>query len=189
MDKTAQLASRLVAHYAQALGIATPGVRFVETSCGPCYDALFNRIEIDTRTLDLPERALRLVLAHEVAHATQRAALLADFAAIVLFVSLLFAVSCALFASLPEAELWQVSIPGACLALTVIASRKAWRARADARLARLELDADAKAALLCGPQATRDALKLMVARGYVDAARLHGMRCHLSLSPDDALKD
>ncbi|WP_244850873.1 M48 family metalloprotease [Caballeronia sp. SL2Y3] len=179
MDKTEQLASRLVAHYAQALSIATPGVRFVETSCGPCYDALFNRIEIDSRTLALPEPALRLVLAHEVAHATQRPALLADFVLTLLGVSLIFAVPCALFASLPDAELWRVSVPGACFALVLFASRRAWRTHADARAARFELDADAKAMRLCGSQTTLDALDSMVAHGYLDATRHRALKHQL----------
>jgi Zn-dependent protease with chaperone function len=185
MDRAQQLASRLVAQYAQALGIATPGVRFVETSCGPCYDALFNRIEIDSRTLGLPEPALRLVLAHEVAHATQRAALLADFVATLFGVSLMFAVPCVLFAALPDGELWRVSVPGAGFALIALASRKARRMRADARAARLERDADAKATRLCGSQATLDALNVMLTRGYIDATRLHALQHQLLVSRPD----
>ncbi|VXB06116.1 conserved hypothetical protein [Burkholderia sp. 8Y] len=179
MDEREAHASRLVADYAAALGIAPPDVRFVQTSPGPCYEALFNRIEIDSRTLGLPEPALRLVLAHEVAHATQRAALLADFLWIVLRVTVMFSVPCILFAALPDRELWRVSIPGACFALIWVASWWAWRIRASKRAVTLELDADAKATQLCGSQATLSALEVMLMRGYIDADRFHAMQDRL----------
>lgn len=84
----------LVAHYAHALHVKAPRVRFVRTSSGPCYEALFNRIEIDAYTLALPEPVLTLIVAHEVAHATQRGHMLLDLAWMSLGTAVLFFVPC-----------------------------------------------------------------------------------------------
>ncbi|WP_244285615.1 hypothetical protein [Caballeronia concitans] len=176
METAEQHVSRLVANDAAALGIAPPVVRFVATNSGPCYEALFDRIEVDARTLLLPEPLLRLVIAHEVAHATQRRALLLDFAWTVLGVAALIAGPCVMFAAWPDEDLWRVSVPGAVFAFVVAMFFKAWRAHGARRAIALELDADAKAALICGARPALQALEEMTKRGIVDEIRLQAMR-------------
>jgi len=182
MDAFEQHASQLVSGYAAALGIAAPDVRVVEGNVAPCYQALFNRIEIDRRTLALPEPLLCLVVAHEVGHATQRAALLTDFAWTLFGVAALLAAPCIMFAALPADDLWRVSIPGACFVLVLASSYKAWRAHTARRAMALELDADAKAAQLCGALPALHALEAMATRGPVHAARLEALRDRLRAS-------
>ncbi|SAK53103.1 hypothetical protein AWB79_01978 [Caballeronia hypogeia] len=170
----------LVANYAAALHVGAPRVRFVTTPFGPCYEALFNRIEIDRGTLALPDALLRIVVAHEVGHATQRKSMLLDFAWTVLCVAALVSIPCMVFATSPDEDLWRVSVPGAGFALSLIACRKGWRAHGAKRSAAFELDADAKAASICGPASALAALEAMAERGHIDAARLHAMRARLA---------
>jgi len=166
----------LVADDAAALHLAPPRVRFVAASAGPCYEALFNRIEIDRATLALPEPLLCIVVAHEVGHATQRRAMLIDFAWTSLCVAMLFAIPCVFFASSSDEDLWRVSVPGLGFVLAYIACWKIRRAHGASRSAALELDADAKAASICGPASALAALEAMAARGHIDAARIEAMR-------------
>ncbi|MCI1043379.1 M48 family metalloprotease [Caballeronia zhejiangensis] len=169
----------LVADDAALLHVATPRVRFVNTSNGPCYEALFNRIELDRATLALPEPLLRIVVAHEVGHATQRKTMLLDFAWTVLSVMMLLSVPCIVFAISSEDDLWRITFPGIGFAFTLFVCLKIWSVRAAKRAAAFELDADAKAAALCGPESALAALEAMAARGHVDAARLDAMRARL----------
>jgi hypothetical protein len=171
----------LVARYATLLDVTPPGVRIVNASAaGPCYEALFNRIEIDTRTLALPELLLCPVLAHEVGHATQRGRMLVDFALTVLGTAALLAVPCYLFASSSEADSWRACAPGLGFTLAWLTLRRALRPRARRRAAAFELDADAKAAQLCGAARTLDALEAMAQRMDIDPARLDAMRARLA---------
>lgn len=94
-----QRARRLVAGFADTLRVWRPRVRFVKASAGPCYEALFNRIETDTRTLMLPDSMLDIVLAHEVAHATQRRSMLLDLAWTGLASAALLSIPCIVFAT------------------------------------------------------------------------------------------
>jgi predicted metal-dependent hydrolase len=89
----------LVAADAAALHVTPPHVRFVTECAGPCYEALFNRIEVDRATLALPEPLLRIVVAHEVGHATQRGTMLLDFAWTVLSVMALLSIPCVVLAT------------------------------------------------------------------------------------------
>jgi Zn-dependent protease with chaperone function len=166
----------LVADDAAALHVAPPRVRFVKTSCGPCYEALFNRIEIDRETLALPEPLLRIVVAHEVGHATQRATMLLDLALTVLSVMALLAIPCITFATSPGADLWRVSVPGLAFVAAFFACAKLWRVHGAQRSAAFELDADMKAASICGCSSTLAALEAMAARGHISAARIDAMR-------------
>ncbi|SAK44636.1 hypothetical protein AWB78_00531 [Caballeronia calidae] len=172
----------LVAHDAAMLHVAPPRVRFVNTSGGPCYDALFNRIEIDRATLALPEALLHIVVAHEVGHATQRKAMLLDFARTGLCIAALLAIPCFMFATSPDEDLWRVSVPGFGFVLAFIACSKIWRAYGVKRAAAFELDADAKAASICGPESALAALEATAMRGHIDAARLEAMRSRLMSS-------
>ncbi|WP_244817332.1 M48 family metallopeptidase [Caballeronia sp. Lep1P3] len=176
MDAALLHASHLVARHAAALGIAPPAVRLVTASRSPCYEALFNRIELNERTLALPEPLLSLVLAHEVGHATQRLALLADLVLTMLAVALLIAVPCVAFVFLPDDDLWRVSIPGAGFAMLAAVSWTAWRPHAAKRAIAMEIDADAKAAQVCGAQPALLALEALAMQGIVDAVRLEAMR-------------
>ena len=170
----------LVADDAAALHVAPPRVRFVKASGGPCYEALFNRIEIDRATLALPEPLLRIVVAHEVGHATQRKSMLLDFAWTALAVAALLAIPCIAFATSRGADLWRVSVPGLIFVLAFFACGKLWRAHGAKRSAAFELDADAKAASICGPASALAALEAMAMRGHIDAARLDAMRARLA---------
>ncbi|MDR5740435.1 MULTISPECIES: M48 family metalloprotease [unclassified Caballeronia] len=178
MELAEQRVSRLVARYAAMLGIEPPAVRFVASGSGPCYEALFHRIELDRRTLALPEPQLCFVVAHEVGHATQRPALLLDFARTVLVVTALVAVPCIMFAAWSQADLWRISIPGALCALAVALMRPIWHARTLSRAIALELDADAKAARVCGARSALQALEAMARSGHIDALRLRAMHEH-----------
>jgi hypothetical protein len=169
----------LIADDAAVLHVAPPRVRFVTTSGGPCYEALFNRIEIDPNTLALPEPLLRIVVAHEVGHATQRRTMLLDFARTAFVMAALLSIPCLLFANAPDEELWRVSVPGMGFVAAFFACGKIWRAYGAKRSAALELDADAKAASICGAAAALQALEAMASRGYIDAARLDAMRARL----------
>ncbi|SAK83488.1 hypothetical protein AWB80_05497 [Caballeronia pedi] len=166
----------LVADDAAALHVAPPHVRFVATSAGACYEALFNRIEIDRATLALPEPLLCIVVAHEVGHATQRRTMLIDFAWTSLCVAMLFAIPCVFFASSFDEDLWRVSAPGLGFVLAYLACWKIWRAHGASRSAALELDADAKAASICGAASALAALEAMATRGHIDTARIEAMR-------------
>jgi Zn-dependent protease with chaperone function len=162
----------VVQRFAATLHVRAPRVRFVRASAGPCYEALSNRIEIDEQTLSLPEPLLRIVLAHEVGHATQRRKMLLDFAWTGVGLSALIAVPCIVYAGSLEREIWRVSAPGLAFVLAFIA----YRTRARRRTAALELDADAKAAQLCGAAPTLEALEAMALRVHIEAARLDAMR-------------
>jgi hypothetical protein len=117
----------LVADDAALLHVATPRVRFVTTSSGPCYEALFNRIELDRATLALPEPLLRIVVAHEVGHATQRNSMLLDFAWTVLAAMALLSIPCIVFAISPDDDLWRTGVPGLGFVLAFFACAKIWR--------------------------------------------------------------
>lgn len=170
----------LVADCAVALHVRPPRVRFVRTPGGACYEALFNRIEIDRGTLALPEALLRSVVAHEVGHATQRRTMLLDFALTSLVVTALLSIPCFMFAASSDAELWRVSVPGLGFVLAFFACWKIWRVHGARRSAAFELDADAKAASICGPASALAALEAMAMRGHIDAARLDAMRARIS---------
>jgi hypothetical protein len=167
---------RLVAHYAHALHVSAPRVRFVRTSTGPCYEALFNRIEIDERTLALPEAVLSLIVAHEVAHATQRLSMLLELLWTGIGTAGLIFVPCYLFAVSSHDDIWRVTAPGVCFVLSWMACLKLARARARKRAAAFELDADAKAAQLCGTASALQALELMALRVHIEPVRLDAMR-------------
>ncbi|SPB13561.1 Protease HtpX [Caballeronia novacaledonica] len=169
----------LVAADAAALHVAPPHVRFVTRSSGPCYEALFNRIELDRATLALPEPLLRIVVAHEVGHATQRGTMLLDFAWTVLSVTMLLSIPCIVFALSPDQELWRVSVPGFAFVVAFFVCGKIWRTRSVERSDAFELDADAKAASLCGAASALAALEAMSTRGHIDTARLDAMRARL----------
>ncbi|SAK75827.1 hypothetical protein [Caballeronia ptereochthonis] len=169
----------LVAADAAALRVAPPRVRFVKTSGGPCYEALSNCIEIDRSTLALPEPLLRIVIAHEVGHATQRKTMLLDFVRTALVVAALMSVPCVMFTTLPDEELWRVSVPGFGFVLAFFACWRMRRAHGAKRAAALELDADAKAASIYGATPVLQALEVMATRGHIDAARLDAMRARL----------
>jgi Zn-dependent protease with chaperone function len=176
-EASAQHARDVVTHYAAMLHVSVPSVRIVNTSAaGPCYEALANRIEIDTRTLDLPEPLLRLVLAHEVGHATQRRRLLLDLLSTCLFTTALLSLPCYLFATSSTADIWRISAPGLGFIIAWLMLRRALRPRATKRAAALELDADAKAAQLCGAACALDALETMAQRMHIEPARLEAMR-------------
>jgi hypothetical protein len=174
-----QRARSLIAGFAQALNVKAPQVRFVAASAGPCYEALFNRIEVDARTLALPDALLCIVLAHEVAHATQRRSMLFDFAWTGLGTMALLSVPCVMFATSTDDDIWRVSIPGLGFALAWIASWKTWRPHAAKRATAFELDADAKAAQLCGVASTLNALEAMSRRVHIEPVRLAAMRARL----------
>jgi hypothetical protein len=176
MEAPQQHVMHLVARYAAILGIAPPIVRLAASYSGPCYDPLFNRIEVDAPTLALPEPLLCLVLAHEVGHATQRTALLFDLTKTVFGVTALIAGPCIMFAAWPGEDLWRISIPGALFAILMALLFPTWRARTVQRAKALELDADAKAATLCGARIALEAMEIMAKRGRVDATRLNVMR-------------
>ncbi|MFM0049458.1 hypothetical protein [Caballeronia grimmiae] len=176
MEAPQQHVMHLVARYAAILGIAPPIVRLAASHSGPCYDPLFNRIEVDAPTLALPEPLLCLVLAHEVGHATQRTALLFDLTKTVFGVTALIAGPCIMFAAWPGEDLWRISIPGALFAILMALLFPTWRARTVQRAKALELDADAKAATLCGARIALEAMEIMAKRGRVDAIRLNVMR-------------
>lgn len=169
----------LIAADAAVLHVAPPRVRFVTRGGGPCYEALFNRIEIDAATLALPEPLLNVVIAHEVGHATQRRTMLFDLARAMLLMAALMSVPCVLFAASPEEELWRVSAPGIGVVLALFASRRIWRTHAARRCTALELDADAKAASIHGASLALQALEVMATRGRIDTARLDAMRARL----------
>ncbi|KXV06270.1 hypothetical protein CR51_12030 [Caballeronia megalochromosomata] len=173
---------------AAALHVTPPRVRFVTASTGPCYEALFNRIELDRATLALPEPLLRIVVAHEVGHATQRKTMLLDFAWTVLSVTALLSIPCIVFATSSDEELWRVSVPGLGFVVAFFACGKFWRARGAKRAAAFELDADAKAASLCGPASALAALEAMAARGHIDAARLDAMRARIASTDKNGLR-
>jgi Zn-dependent protease with chaperone function len=124
----------------------------------------------------LPEPLLCLVLAHEVGHATQRTALLFDLTKTVFGVTALIAGPCIMFAAWPGEDLWRISIPGALFAILMALLFPTWRARTVQRAKALELDADAKAATLCGARIALEAMEIMAKRGRVDATRLNVMR-------------
>lgn len=166
----------LIATDAAALHVAPPRVRFVESCGGPCYEALFNRIEIDRETLALPESLLRIVVAHEVGHATQRATMLFDFACTLMATTALLTIPCIAFATAADVDLWHVGVPGLGFMAAFIACSKIWRAHGAKRSAALELDADAKAAAICGAAPALAALEAMATRAPISAARLHAMR-------------
>jgi Zn-dependent protease with chaperone function len=170
----------LIATDAAALHVAPPYVRFVTTSGGACYEALFNRIEIDPGTLALPEPLLSVVIAHEVGHATQRRTMLVEFAWSALIMTALISIPCFLFATSSDEEFWRVSTPGMGFVLAFFAFRKIWRVRAVKRAAAFELDADAKAASIHGPDSALQALEAMAARGHIDDSRLEAMRARLA---------
>ncbi|SAK48669.1 hypothetical protein AWB76_01233 [Caballeronia temeraria] len=170
----------LVADDAAQLHVAPPRVRFVTTSSGPCYEALFNCIELDRATLALPEPLLQIVVAHEVGHATQRKRMLLDFAWTMLSVMALLSLPCIVFATSSDEDVWRVSVPGFGFVLAFFACARLRRARDAKRAAAFELDADAKAALLCGPASALAALEAMATRGHIDAARLDAMRARLA---------
>ncbi len=169
----------LVAADAAALHVTPPHVRFVTGCAGPCYEALFNCIEVDRATLALPEPLLRIVVAHEVGHATQRRTMLLDFAWTALSVMALLSIPCIVFATSSDEDFWRVSVPGFGFVMAFFACGKIWRARSAKRSAAFELDADAKAASLCGAASALAALEVMAARGHIDAARLDAMRARL----------
>jgi Zn-dependent protease with chaperone function len=169
----------LVAQYAHALGVKSPCVRFVQTSPGPCYEALFNRIEIDECTLALPEPVLSIIVAHEVAHATQRRNMMLDLAWTGIGTAALLFVPCYVFAVSSGDDLWRITAPGACFTLAWILGLRFLRSRARKRAAEFELDADAKAAQLCGPSRALHALEAMALRVYIEPARLDAMRMHV----------
>jgi Zn-dependent protease with chaperone function len=168
--------SSLVTFYAHALHVKAPRVRFVRTSPGPCYEALFNRIEIDERTLALPDAVLALIVAHEVAHATQRRSMLLDLAWTGIGTACLLSIPCYVFAISSDDDIWRVTAPGACFVLIWMACVKLLRARARKRAAAFELDADAKAAQLCGTAHALQALESMALRVRIEPMRLDAMR-------------
>jgi hypothetical protein len=169
----------LVAADAAALHVTPPHVRFVTGCAGPCYEALFNRIDVDRATLTLPEPLLQIIVAHEVGHATQRKTMLLDFAWTVLSVTALLSIPCIVFAISSDEDVWRVSLPGLAFVAAYFACAKIWRARGAKRSAAFELDADAKAASLCGTASVLAALEAMATRGHIDAARLDAMRARL----------
>ncbi len=175
-----QHARDLVARFAMGLRVKTPRVRFVKTSSGPCYEALFNCIEIDEQTLALPESLLCLVIAHEVGHATQRGTMLLDFVWTGLGAALLLSVPCYMFATSSEGDVWRISAPGLGFALAWFGAWKALRLRATKRAAALELDADAKAAQLCGVACAMNALEVMAQRVHIEPARFDAMRARVA---------
>lgn len=164
--------SNVVRRFADTLHVRMPGLRFVKSASGPCYEALSNRIDIDERTLNLPEPLLCIVLAHEVAHVTQRTKMLFDFALTGIGVTALIAVPCAVFAASAEREIWRISVPGLVFVLAYIAYRR----HSSQRTMKLELDADAKAAQLCGASDALQAMEAMAQRGYIEPVRLDAMR-------------
>jgi hypothetical protein len=170
----------LVADDAAALRVTPPRVRFVTSSCGPCYETLLNRIEIDRETLTLPEPLLRIVVAHEVGHATQRRAMLLDFARTIGSTMTLLAIPCITFATLPGEDLWRVSVPGIAYVLAFIVCAKIGRAQGEKRSAAFELDADVKAASIYGSASALAALEAMATRRHISAARLDAMRARLA---------
>jgi Zn-dependent protease with chaperone function len=171
-------ARALVAHYAASVHIRPPSVLFTGNCGGPCYEALPHRIDIDEGTLALPDALMRAVIAHEVGHATQRKALLLDLGltALALGVLIAIAIACLLFAAPGSDELWRVSVPGAGLLLTLAALMRAARPRVTRRILELELDADAKAARLCGAASTIRALEQRSNHTRFDTARLEALR-------------
>lgn len=175
-DANEQHVRILVANFAATLRIAPPRVRFVKSSCGSCYEALFNCVEIDSDTLGLPEAPLRLVVAHEVAHATQRRALLQDFSVTSLVLALLIAVPCMMFVALPDEEFSRVTLPGLGFIFALILLAKACRPVMAKRAAELDLDADAKAAELCGTALACQAMQALAQSSRIDPARLAAMR-------------
>jgi hypothetical protein len=162
----------VVQRYAQTLHVRVPEVRFTHAASGPCYEALCNRIEIDERTLGLPESLLCIVLAHEVGHATQRKKMLLDLAWTGIGLAVLIVVPCVVLAASAEREIWRISLPGLAFVIGFIACRM----RLDRRTIALELDADAKAAQLCGASLALQALETLAQRGRIEPARLDAMR-------------
>jgi Zn-dependent protease with chaperone function len=162
----------VVRRFADTLHVRTPELQFVKSVSGPCYEALSNRIDIDERTLNLPEPLLCIVLAHEVGHATQRRKMLLDFVLTVIAVTAWIVVPCVMLAASAEREIWRISAPGLVFVLAYIAYRR----RVSYRTMKLELDADAKAAQLCGASHALQALEAMAQRMYIEPARLDAMR-------------
>jgi hypothetical protein len=169
----------LTARFADALHVKAPRVRVVKTSSGACYEALFNRIEIDERTLALPEPLLSMIVAHEVAHATQRAQMLRDFAWTGIGTVGLFFVPCYVFATSADDDFSRISVPALSFALAAMIGVKIMHPRAMKRAAALELDADAKAAQLCGVRCALQALEAMALRVHIEPARIDAMRARL----------
>ena len=172
-------ARRLVASYAATVHIRSPSVLITHSWDGPCYEALPHRIEIDEGTLALPDAPMCAVIAHEVGHATQRRALLLDLALTGLGLAALIAMPCLIFAMSGGDDLWRVSVPGMALLLTLVAFMRATRPRVAQRILALELDADAKAARLCGAASTICALELRSNGQCLDATRLEALRAIL----------
>ena len=105
--------------------------------------------------------------------------MLLDFAWTVLSVMALLSIPCVVFATSSDEDFWRVSVPGFGFVMAFFACGKIWRARSAKRSAAFELDADAKAASLCGAASALAALEVMAARGHIDAARLDAMRARL----------
>jgi Zn-dependent protease with chaperone function len=179
-DSPEQRARLMVQRFSAALHVRTPDVLVVKAAAGPCYEALFNRIKIDERTLALPESLLSMVLAHEVGHATQRARMLLDFFWTGLGTAALLSVPCIVFATSSGDDIWRVSAPAIGFALALLVCRNALRPRVRKRITALEIDADAKAAQLCGAASALQALEAMSQRVYIEPARLDAMRARLA---------
>ena len=102
-----------------------------------------------------------------------------DFAWTVLSVTALLSIPCIVFAISSDEDVWRVSLPRLAFVAAFFACAKIWRARGAKRSAAFELDADAKAASLCGTASVLAALEAMATRGHIDAARLDAMRARL----------
>jgi Zn-dependent protease with chaperone function len=180
MQPSEQRARALVERFSAALKVRTPDVHVVGRSGGPCYEALFNRIELDERTLALPDALLCIVLAHEVGHATQRASMLLDFVWTGVGTALLLSIPCIVFATSSASDVWRVGVPALGFALALFICRNTLLPRIRKRSAALELDADAKAAQLCGAATALQALEAMSRNVYIEPARLDAMRARLA---------
>ena len=172
----------LVKEFSTALSVEAPAVRFVNTVSGARYKARSHRIEIDEGTLGLTRESAAVVVARTVGHATQREEKLKAVGGAVMALvamlgisaipSLMSPLSCSL------ESLCRVFASVSVFVFLLIAYVSLVSPRADARWLRLDIEADALAARLCGPRAVMDSLESISRDGRYrfDEARLKAMR-------------
>jgi Zn-dependent protease with chaperone function len=166
----------LVSKFAAALRIPTPNTRLSKITKAPCYDPVFNRIELSEEFLELPDQIVMVILAHEVGHAAQRRTLLLDLLKTGLSTASLIAVTWIFLASLPPDAPWRLIVGLAVFPPTYAAYLKFASLRQTKHNLALELDADRKAAMLCGPEATLAALDCLSNYALIREDRLAALR-------------
>ncbi|MFM0136300.1 hypothetical protein [Caballeronia grimmiae] len=170
----------LTRNFAAALHIREPSVRFVKISASPNYDPLRNRIELGYAILTLPSLIVRVTIAHEVGHATQRKALLLDLAADGLCKMLIIAVPWIVYGWTARDKPWDIVISATAFVLaygTYICTARAARTK---QAIALEVKADEIAAILCGSHSTLRALETLSTFSLIRPERLEAFRARLA---------